>query len=325
LIYSFLFILKGVMKVIHKLELKPEYFHGSFSKDYQPIITVESGDAIQLTTLDIQWGYSKLKGEDRVVFQSREKEERPGHPIIGPIAVTGAKPGMVLEVRLNEVVPGWYGRNWAGGFHNWQNDHLGLAESERVQLDWELNSTLMTGTCQLGTRSVSVGLEPFIGLMGVAPSEDGVHSTTPPRYCGGNIDCKELGRGSSLFLPISVDGALFSIGDGHAAQGDGEVSGTAIECPMDLVDFTLIVHEDLRLNSPRAKTSSGWITFGFNEDLNLAAAAALIEMVELMQELYAITKTEALALASVAVDLRVTQVVNTVKGVHAILPHGAIR
>jgi acetamidase/formamidase len=316
---------KGVNNLHHKLELHNENLHGSFSKDYRPILTVESGDSIQLSTLDIQWGYSNTKGEERVIFQSRENEERPGHPIIGPIAVKGAKPGMVLEIKLNDIVPGWYGRNWAGGFENWQNNSLGIAQSERVQVDWELNPTTMTGTCELGGHPFHVALKPFIGLMGVAPDGPGVHSTTPPRNVGGNIDCKELVRGSSLFLPVAVDEALFSIGDGHAAQGDGEVSGTAIECPMDLVDFTLIVHEDMALKNPRAHTPSGWITFGFNEDLNIAAAEALNEMVELMQEFYDIEKTEATALASVAVDLRVTQVVNSVKGVHAVLPHGVIR
>jgi acetamidase/formamidase len=134
-----------------------------------------------------------------------------------------------------------------------------------------------------------------------------------------------LVKGSSLFLPIAVDEALFSIGDGHALQGDGEVSGTAIECPMDHVDVTLIVRQDMNISLPRAKTPSGWITFGFDEDLNKAAALALNEMVQLMEEFFEIEKTAAVALASVAVDLRITQVVNGVKGVHAVLPHGSIR
>ncbi|MFZ3591437.1 acetamidase/formamidase family protein [Bacillus sp. DJP31] len=312
--------------MIHTVDLDAKHFHGSFSKDYQPILTVNSGDTIQLKTLDIQWGYSSSRNEDRLIFRSRENEEKPGHPIIGPIAVSGAKPGMVLEIRMNEIVPGWYGRNWAGGYPSWQNKKLGLTEAEKVQLDWELNPTTMTGTCNIGAQKFHVGLQPFMGLMGVAPAEPGVHPTAPPRYCGGNIDCKELVRGSSFFLPISVDGALFSIGDGHAVQGDGESSGTAIECPMDLVDFTLILHDDMPdLKMPRANTPSGWVTFGVNEDLNEAAAVALDEMVQLMQKFYKIQKAEALALASVAVDLRVTQVVNGVKGVHAILPHGAIR
>jgi acetamidase/formamidase len=311
--------------VIHNLDLTSHNLHGSFSKDYQPILTIDSGDSIRLTTPDIQWGYSISKNEERVIFESRVQEEKPAHPMVGPIAIRNAKRGMVLEVKLNDIIPGWYGRNWAGGIQNWQNEKLELTQVEKVQLDWELNPTTMVGTCYIGQRPFHVGLHPFIGLMGVAPAEPGVHPTPPPRYCGGNIDCKELVRGSSLFLPISVDEALFSIGDGHAAQGDGEVSGTAIECPMDLVDVTLIVHENMQLNLPRAKTPSGWITFGFHEDLNVASADALNEMVMMIQEYYRVEKAEATALASVVVDLRITQVVNGVKGVHAILPHGAIR
>ena len=311
--------------MIHSIEIKDENLHGSFSNEYKPILTVISGDTVRMQTPDIEWGYSQSKRQERVFFKSNVNEADPRHPMIGPFEITDAKPGMVLEVKLNDIVPGWYGTNWAGGKSSWQNDHLGLTNSERIRLDWELNSKTMTGTAHVGSRPFHVSLNPFIGLMGVAPSEAGVHVTSPPRYCGGNIDCKELVRGSSLFLPIAVEGALFSIGDGHAAQGDGEVSGTAIECPMDLVDITLILRDDLQLTMPRALTQSGWVTFGFNEDLDLAAAQALNDMTELISELHQIEKTEALALASVTVDLRVTQVVNGVKGVHAVLPHGSLR
>ncbi|MCD8511198.1 MAG: acetamidase/formamidase family protein [Bacillus sp. (in: Bacteria)] len=311
--------------MIHKIKLENGNIHGSFSRNYQPIISVDSGDSLHLTTPDIEWGYSPREGVEKGSFTSREKEERPIHPIIGPIAVRGAKPGMVLEVRFNDIVPGWYGRNWAGGTASWQNEKLGLQESNRVQLDWKLDVATMTGSCLIGDKEFRVGLSPFMGLLGVAPAEPGVHSTSPPRYCGGNIDCKELVRGSSLFLPVTVERALFSIGDGHAAQGDGESSGTAIECPMDFVDVSLILHEEMSLKLPRANTPSGWITFGFHEDLNEATAMALNEMVNFMCELYKVSKEEATALASVAVDLRITQVVNGVKGVHALLPHGVIR
>ncbi|UCZ54078.1 acetamidase/formamidase family protein [Bacillus shivajii] len=312
--------------MIHKLlSIDPKHVHGSFSNDYEPVLTINSGDSVQLKTPDIQWGYSPSKGEERTIFSSREKEEKPGHPIIGPIAIREAKPGQVLEVRLNDIVPGWYGRNWGGGIKNWQNEKLEITESAKVQLDWELNSQTMTGSCEIGSKTFHVGLQPFMGLLATAPEEPGVHSTPPPRYCGGNIDCKELVKGSTLYLPISVEGALFSIGDGHAVQGDGEVSGTAIECPMDFVDITLTVREDIELTMPIANTPSGWVTFGFDEDLNEATATALNEMVKLIQSFYHVEKNEATALASVAVDLRITQVVNGVKGVHAVLPHGAIR
>ncbi|RNF41230.1 acetamidase/formamidase family protein [Planococcus salinus] len=311
--------------MIHKIELDSKNLHSSFNREYQPILTVNSGDSIQLKTLDIQWGYSASENEERTIFESREQEEKLGHPLVGPIAIEGAKPGMVLEIRTNELVPAWYGRNWAAGTQSWQNEKLGLVDSERVQLDWKLDPLKMTGSCQIGEQEFRVGLSPFLGLMGVAPAEPGTHRTAPPRYCGGNIDCKELVRGSSLFLPVAVEGAMFSLGDGHALQGDGENSGTAIECPMDLVDVTLILHEDKTLTMPQANTPAGWITFGFDEDLNEAAAVALDEMVQLMQQFYGVTKAEATALSSVAVDLHVTQVVNGVKGVHAILPHGVLR
>jgi acetamidase/formamidase len=311
--------------MIHKIDLKSENLHGSFSNEYKPILTVNSGDSITMQTPDIEWGYSKTKGTERQFFTSAVNEETPLHPMIGPIEVSGAKAGMVLEVKLNDVVPGWYGTNWAGGKKSWQNNAVVLTDSERIRLDWELDRGTMTGRTEVGSRPVNVALNPFIGLMGVAPAEPGVHHTSPPRYCGGNIDCKELKRGSTLYLPISVDGALFSIGDGHAAQGDGEVSGTAIECPMDLVDITLTLREDIQLKMPRANTPAGWVTFGFNEDLNLAAGQALDEMVTLLSELHGMERPEALAIASVTVDLRITQVVNGVKGVHCVLPHGAIR
>lgn len=311
--------------MIHKIALIDQNLHSSFSKDYEPILTIRSGDTLHLTTPDIQWGYSAQKGEPKTVFASREKEPEKVHPMIGPIAVEGAKAGMVLEIRTNQVVPGWYGTNWAGKLPSWQNEKLGLLESERVQLDWMLDADKMSGSCTISDTEFRVGLSPFLGLIGLAPEEAGPHSTRPPRRTGGNIDCKELVRGSSLFLPIEVDGALLSIGDGHALQGDGESSGTAIECPMDLADVTVILHDDRHLSMPRAHTPAGWVTFGFHEDLNEAAAVALDEMVQLIQHSYGISKTEAAALSSVAVDLHITQVVNGVKGVHAILPHGALR
>ncbi len=139
------------------------------------------------------------------------------------------------------------------------------------------------------------------------------------------MDCKELVAGSSLFLPIAVPGGLFSTGDGHAAQGDGEVSGTAIECPMEQVDLTFFLHSDMRMTTPHAHTPAGWLTMGFDEDIDEATFRALEAMVALIGEQFRMTKQNALALASVVVDLRVTQIVNGVCGVHAMLPHGAVR
>jgi acetamidase/formamidase len=157
------------------------------------------------------------------------------------------------------------------------------------------------------------------------PPEPGVHPTPPPRISGGNIDCTELVAGTTLFLPISVDGALLSAGDGHARQGDGEVSTLAIECPFERVQLTIDVRDDLRLETPIANTGDAWITFGFDEDLDEAAAIATDAMLALMHRELGLERRDALALASVVVDLRVTQLVNGVRGVHAVLNYDAIR
>jgi len=157
------------------------------------------------------------------------------------------------------------------------------------------------------------------------PDESGIWSTIPPRRWGGNIDCKLLVAGSTLFLPIANDGALLSVGDGHAAQGDGEVSGTAIECPLESAQITVDVRDDLDLRMPIARTADAWLAFGFDPDLDIAAEHAVETMLDLMERELDTDRKHALALASVAVDLVVTQVVNEAKGVHAILRDDAIR
>jgi len=310
---------------VHNILPESGTLHGSFSRDYRPIITIDSGDTLQLKTLDARWGYYSGYGSERLLFQERDKEKDQGHALCGPIEIKGAKAGMTLEIRINELIPGGYGFNISGRMTIWPYQQLQSMGNEEITLSWKLDNQAGKGCCQIGNRKLNVALKPFMGVMGMPPDEDGIHTTNEPRYCGGNIDCKELVAGSSLYLPIAVDGGLFSIGDGHAAQGDGEVCGQAIECPMDLVDITLKLHKDMLLTMPRAKTPNGWITFGLDEDLNKATINALDGMLDLLCELYSVNRVEAMALASVAVDLHTTQIVNGVKGVHAVLPHGAIR
>jgi acetamidase/formamidase len=151
-----------------------------------------------------------------------------------------------------------------------------------------------------------------------------MQTTFPPRFCGGNMDCKELVEGSSLFLPVAVDGGLLSLGDGHAAQGDGEVAGPALACPMERVEVEIHLHPDLHLKMPRACTPIGWLTFCFQTDVNEAWVQAIDDMIRLMCDEYHLAPKMALSLASLVVDLRITQVVNGVRGVHAVLPPGAI-
>lgn len=306
----------------HQIELNRASLHGHFSRDLPPALTIQSGDTVRFQTLDAGWGLEQFHadGSLRSLFDLRDADS--GHALCGPVFVKGAEPGMTLEVRIDAVRPGAWGWTLAGGWDSLPNRRLGVDDLPQVVHRWALNADTLTGTNQHGHE---VTLRPFMGVMGMPADTPGPQPTPPPRVTGGNMDCKELVAGSRLFLPVAVRGGLFSTGDGHAAQGDGEVSTIAIECPMEQVDLTFILHPDLQLTTPRAETPSGWLTLGFDEDLNEAMYQALNAMLELMMTRYALPRQDALALASVAVDLRVTQIVNGVCGVHAVLPHGAIR
>jgi acetamidase/formamidase len=312
------------MANIHWLEPAPGTIHGSFSRELPPALEIESGDTVRLRTLDCDWGLEPRTGvrSPRRRFEPR-LERDDGHALIGPIAVRGARPGSVLEVAVHALTPGPYGFTVAGGRRGafGIDAEVGVADMPPRLLQWTLDRDAMVGRTPEG---FAVPLRPFLGVMGMPPDEPGFHPSAPPRYCGGNIDCKELVAGTSLFLPIAVPGALLSVGDGHAAQGDGELCVNAIECPMDFVELTLRVHDDLTLALPRARTPSAWITFGFDADVDRAIGQAVSGMLDLMGERLGVTRTEALALASVAVDVRVTQVANGVRGAHAVLGHGAI-
>ena len=243
-----------------------------------------------------------------------------GHALCGPVAIRGAEPGLVLAVTVEELQTGSWGWNVSRGL--WlaaANEPLGnVADYGNF---WTLDTEAGTGTNQHG---FTVNLAPFMGVMGMPSAEAGTFSTAPPFANGGNIDCKELVVGSTLYLPIAVSGGLFSTGDGHAAQGDGEVSGTAIECPMERCVLRFDLRDDMQITTPWARTPAGWLTFGFDEDLDQATYTALSAMLDLLQARYDISRGEALALASVTVDLRVTQIVNGSQGVHAVLPDHSI-
>ncbi len=308
---------------IHNIEPGRDTLHGAFFRDIPPALTIDSGDTVIFGALESGWNIEPPEpGGDEHLFEDYRPEWRgDGHALCGPVAVRGAGPGMTLEVRIGELRPGTWGQTSAGGTRRELNRRLRI-ESLDERLIWTLDPDAMTARDQHGH---TVALRPFMGVMGMPPDEPGAQSTIPPRATGGNIDCKELVPGSSLFLPVAVDGGLFSVGDGHGAQGDGEVSGTAIECPMERVELTFRVRDDMRLGAPRALTPAGWISFGFHRNLDEAMASAVDGMLDLIQGMFDLERGAAMALASVAVDLRVTQVVNQVQGVHAILPHGAIR
>jgi acetamidase/formamidase len=304
--------------MIHEIPLERRTLHGHFSRDLAPVLTIDSGDTVAFSCLDSGWHVAP--GE---TFAPRDEQLDAGHALVGPIEVRGARAGQTIAVRIDEVRVGSFGATVAGGWSTPLNDRLGMSEGETLVLHWSLDADAGIGRDQHGRE---VELRPFPGVLGMPPPEPGVHPTAPPRGgCGGNIDCKELVAGTTLFLPIPVDGALFSAGDGHARQGDGEVSQTAIECPLDRLELTLTVADGPELRTPMAWTPAAWLTFGFDADLDEAAAVAVDAMLELMQRELEVQRADALALASVVVDLRVTQVVNGVQGVHAVLSHDAIR
>lgn len=306
----------------HTIAPERRTLHGTFSRDDDPVLVIEPGDTVRFQTLVAGWWLEPetASGEERRRFEPRDPERDRGHPLCGPVAIRGAEPGMTLEVRIGELRVGRWGWTGAGGFASQINERLGVVD-QRASLNWVLDPDELTGRDQHGH---TVQLSPFLGVIGMPPDEPGIHPTAPPRATGGNIDCKELVSGSILYLPIAIPGGLVSVGDGHALQGDGEVSLTAIECPMEVAELTFNLRDDLHLTMPRAHTPAGWITFGFDEDLNEATAIALEGMIDLMQEMHGLNRLDALALASVLVDLRITQIVNGVRGVHAVLPHGAL-
>ena len=302
---------------LHEIPLERRTLHGHFSRDLEPVLTVDSGDSIAFACLNAGW-----RTAEHEELVEREQELDAGHALIGPVEVREARAGQTLAVSIDELRIGTGGFTQAGGFETPLNARLGVADADGVTLRWSLDADAAIGRSDTGRE---VTLAPFLGVIGMPPDERGVHPTAPPRSCGGNIDCKELVPGTTLFLPIPVDGAHLSAGDGHAAQGDGEVSQLAIEAPVERAVLTLSVRDDLELAWPVAWTPEAWLSFGFDEDLDEAAAIATDGMLALMGREHGLERTEALALASVVVDLRVTQMVNGARGVHARLAHGALR
>nr|CEL18686.1 Acetamidase/formamidase family protein [Kibdelosporangium sp. MJ126-NF4]CTQ98170.1 Acetamidase/formamidase family protein [Kibdelosporangium sp. MJ126-NF4] len=284
-----------------------------------PVLHVDPGDSVVVHTLDAK-GYlepQRTPGEDRpMVFPTKR-----GHCLTGPIAVRTAEPGNVLAVHLRSLRPGEWGWTVAGAKDNELNRELGVTNDPPAWLLWEIDADNRTATNHLGH---TVRTAPFLGVIGLPPAEPGAHSTIPPRPVGGgNIDCRDLVAGSTLYLPVTVPGALLHVGDGHAAQGHGEVCGTAIECPMT-TELVLDVQATAPVPGVHAVTPSARITFGFHENLNSAMASALAGMVRWIQVLYDLPRTTALALASSTVDMQITQVANGTWGVHSLLPHDAV-
>lgn len=312
------------MSTAAPLELmpSPQTCHwGVFDARMAPVLEIDSGDRVTVHT--ISGGPDMTPGPDsgytippELVAVHREVS-RPsvggGHILTGPIAVRGAKPGHVLEVRILDVKPRMdWGYNiirpLAGALpHDFAESTL-----THIGIDIERNVGILPWGKELP-------LKPFFGVMGVAPPPAwGAISTIQPRAHGGNLDNKELVAGATLFLPVWAEGALFSVGDGHGCQGDGEVCVSAIETGLTGT-FEFILHTDRTLTLPLAETPEAYITMAFDADLDEAARIALRRMLDLIQERSNLSREQAYTLCSLAADMRITQMVNHQNGVHCVL------
>jgi acetamidase/formamidase len=308
------------------LQSKPETVHwGYFDGALPPVLTIESGDRVTVECVsgNPEWmppAGSPFKPLDDIkLIHEKVKRGSGNHILTGPIAVNGAKVGDVLEVKILDIEmrQDWgfnlfrsYGGTLPEDFNYYRIIHVGLDRAANV------------GIMPSGLQ---VPLSPFFGQLAVAPPKDfGRQNSKEPREFGGNIDCKDLTAGATIYLPVWNDGALFSTGDGHAAQGHGEVDGTAIETSLTGT-FEFHVRKDLGWELPRGETPMHLIAFGLDWDLDDAAKQALRQMIDWVTALTGITKDEAYALCSIACDLHVTQTVNNVKGVHAMLAKSILR
>lgn len=302
----------------HHLKSSVETCHwGFFDARLKPVLTVESGDTVTVET--ISGGPDVLPPEGfHVPPELREvhvRSERmvPGHILTGPVAVAGARPGDVLEVEMLEVAlrQDW-GYNFIKPLAGTLPDDFPEPYHTNIPIDRD------AGLARL-PWGLELPLAPFFGVMGVAPPRSwGRITSLIPRAHGGNLDNKELVAGATLHLPVFVDGALFSCGDGHGAQGDGEVNVTAIETALEGT-FRLTLRRDLGLTYPRAETPTHYITMGMDPDLDQCAVRALRDMIALLGEKAGLSREDAYTLCSLAADLRVTQTVNGSKGVHCMI------
>ena len=302
---------------------------GIFDAAFPAILTVNSGDTVTLEC--VSGGPEVMPGPDSgflvppvlAAIHAANPPRMGPHIITGPVAIAGAEPGDMLEVRIDAIE---LGMDW--GFCGIRPLAGTIPEDFCTRFLSHIAINREAITCMLPWGPV-LKLAPFFGVMGVAPpAVYGAVSTKEPREYGGNLDNKELTAGSTLFLPVFVPGANFSAGDGHGVQGDGEVCVNALETSLTGT-FTLLLHKNCigappLLAYPRAETPAHYITMGLNEDLDLAMKKALREMLALICSRTSLSPEQAYQTCSLAVDFHVTQTVNGEKGVHAMLRKGLL-
>lgn len=319
-----------------------------FKPDSRPIARVKSGDRIVMQTVSHE-GILADQGDtiaffnqggipqnpkskiarnqilpDQLKVKAAVKKTGPGpHVITGPIYVENAQPGDVLEIKTIAIdYRSLYGvisnRHSKGELPGEYPENNAAIYSKVIAIDAKREVGIFQP--QNNLPALEIPLKPFMGLMGIVPANPAeAANSIPPGNYGGNIDIKYLGRGSSLYLPVQVPGALFYSGDPHCAQANGEVALTAIECSLTPT-FELIVHKNMKLTTPMGETKNAWIAVGLDKDLDEAMKKSVREYLQIANDKYGMTKQDALLFGSAAIDFEVSQVVDIVKGIHGVIP-----
>jgi acetamidase/formamidase len=311
---------------VYELKADPTNVHwGYFSAAVKPALTVNSGDVVMIEDVPRldpaeaeRAGFppSDIPESYRAIYRE-VKDRGPGpHIMVGPVYINDAEPGDVLEVRILEVALAYsYGYNRQRPYEGTLPDEFTQFWQRIIRIDREKKKAEVA-------RGVVVPVDrPFFGAMGVAPHRSmGRISTIQPGVHTGNVDNKDLGTGAILYMPVHVRGALFSAGDGHAAQGHGEVDLNAIETGLR-GRFQFFVRKDMKLRWPRAETATHWIVMGLDPELDEAMKIAVRETIDFIVGRFPdLTREEAYMIASIAVDYHLTQVVDGTKGIHGMIP-----
>jgi acetamidase/formamidase len=314
---------------LHRLMPAPHTVaFGYYDAAAPPVLRVRSGDVVEVRTLITssparleQAGVSPADIEPslRAIYDSVHTRGPGGHILTGPIYVEGADSGDVLEVRIQSIelaIP--YAYNGFGPRRGFLPEDYDYARTKIVPLD----RARMTATFAPG---IEIPLRPFFGSIGVAPPPSlGRINSAPPGIHAGNLDNKELVAGTTMYIPVHAPGALLEVGDGHAAQGNGEVDITALETSLT-GRLQLVVRKDLRLRMPRAETPTHWIAMGIDTNLVAATKQAVRETIDFLVTTRGLSRDDAYMLASVACDVAITQLVDGTLGVHVMIPKGIFR
>jgi acetamidase/formamidase len=298
------------MPSAHRHTIHGRHHHFGWDNSIPPVEKVAPGTTLEFCCVDASGGQlSKASTVEDVARLDFAKV----NPVTGPIYIEGTKPGDVLKVTIDSFTPSGFG--WTANIPGF--GLLADQFTDPALFVWSYDKATVNPA--MFSPTAKVPLKPFVGTIGLAPAEPGLHSVVPPRRVGGNMDIRDLTAGTVLYLPVEVEGALFSVGDTHAVQGDGEVCGTAIESPMDVV-LTLDVDRNLKLRTPYFTTSGpvtrhldskGYeVATGIGPDLTQAARDAVSQMIDILGSRHGLSPVDAYMLASVCADLRISEIVD---------------